>query len=518
MRFEAIIGAGLLLALAIGGVTVQLTQQVDIEELPRDFELVESAAAQVQLELDRLHFRYVDRLEELAGELHRYARAVFPAERLASKLVGVRTISLINLEGESPNGHYEIRMPDAGNSVFDRNRFPELKSPQAPVNGTGTPALVVGSERFEIDEGDVGWVRSPGDVLYFWKKVRGGVISVIGIDTIEVQESINDWLLKSDEMGFKALEHGYVRLVDPRRKVVWANGESLSEGAAPRFFPATSRMGTWQIEAAGRTKVKQVWNLPFLIAGVGLALAVFLASILMGASLRRATRLAEQRVTFVNRVSHELRTPITNILLNTDIARDVLVEDPSDADVHLRRVRDETSRLSRLVDNVLTFSRKEERGHRLRISRQDPNGVIQEVAANFESLFELAGIDLQIESVSGSFVEADPDALSQILTNLFSNVEKYAAAGGFLRIETEIDGETWILLASDGGPGVRAGAREKIFEPFRRSGDSISEGVTGTGLGLTIARDLAREMNGDLSLVDSEQGAAFKLTLPLSIS
>ena len=518
MRFEGIIGIGLVLALAIGGVTVRLTKRTEVTELSRDIELVEEAVSQIQLELDRLHFRYVDRLEELAEELHRYARSTFPAERLAARLVGVKTISLINLRGESPNGHYEIRSPDSGSAPFDRERFPVLRSPSAPDDDSGEPTLVVTSERFEIQGNESGWVRNPDNVLYFWKRARDGAISVIGIDTVEVQASISDWLLEADSMGFKDLADGHTRLVDPRRKVVWDSGEGLSEGAAPRFFSATSRMGTWQIEASGRTKVTQTWNLPFLIAGVGLALAVFLASVLTALSLRRATRLAEQRVTFVNRVSHELRTPITNILLNTDIARDVLADDPADAKVHLTRVRDETSRLSRLVDNVLTFSRKEERGYRLRIAKIDPKNVIEEVAANFDSLFERAGIELSIDSDSEAFVAADPDALAQILTNLFSNAEKYAAAGGRLDIQTRIAEEHWTLLASDNGPGVKPGAREKIFEPFRRSGDSISEGVTGTGLGLTIARDLAREMSGDLKLVDSKQGATFELTLPLSTS
>jgi signal transduction histidine kinase len=65
---------------------------------------------------------------------------------------------------------------------------------------------------------------------------------------------------------------------------------------------------------------------------------------------------------------------------------------------------------------------------------------------------------------------------------------------------------------------VKLGARERIFESFRRSGDFISEGVTGTGLGLTIARDLAREMSGDLRLIDSKQSTTFELILPLTQS
>ena len=116
-------------------------------------------------------------------------------------------------------------------------------------------------------------------------------------------------------------------------------------------------------------------------------------------------------------------------------------------------------------------------------------------------------------------VLADPDSLRQILGNLLSNIEKYAAVGGLADITLAETDETVILLVKDLGPGISAREHERIFLPFHRLDDRPSEGVTGTGLGLAIARDLATAMGGSLRLVPQDgPGASFELRLPAAAS
>jgi signal transduction histidine kinase len=110
-------------------------------------------------------------------------------------------------------------------------------------------------------------------------------------------------------------------------------------------------------------------------------------------------------------------------------------------------------------------------------------------------------------------VHLDPDVLGQILANLLGNVEKYAAAGGRVDLASTQAGDRTTLRVSDRGPGVPSGDRERIFEPFIRLGDGPSEGASGTGIGLTISRELARLHGGDLSLEPSAAGAVFRLEL-----
>ncbi|MCP5550700.1 MAG: HAMP domain-containing histidine kinase [Akkermansiaceae bacterium] len=144
--------------------------------------------------------------------------------------------------------------------------------------------------------------------------------------------------------------------------------------------------------------------------------------------------------------------------------------------------------------------------------------LISDIAEQFRPSFERRGLSLSMEGPETIAATADADALTQILGNLLSNVEKYAASGGVARIEASIEGSEAMVRVSDHGPGIPRGECERIFLPFRRLDDRPSEGSSGTGLGLAIARDLAERMGGTLRLVSpvsGESGACFELRLPL---
>jgi len=226
--------------------------------------------------------------------------------------------------------------------------------------------------------------------------------------------------------------------------------------------------------------------------------------------------LAEQRVSFVNRVSHELRTPMTNIMLNLDLALDS-VEANTMASQRLNLVHEEIGRLRRLLENVLTFSRRGQKDVGLSMRAL---GVAEEVGKVLElhrGGLRDQGIEFQLELSDELVVRADQDGFAQILGNLFSNVEKYGGSDSEMIVRAFDDGEQVVIQVEDSGAGVSSGSREKIFRPFTRLSDRTNEGVSGSGLGLAIARDLATEMEGSLvcrARVDGEPGACFELRLP----
>ena len=229
---------------------------------------------------------------------------------------------------------------------------------------------------------------------------------------------------------------------------------------------------------------------------------------------QRTTRLARQRVSFVNQVSHELGTPLTNLNLNLELTKDFFDSNPTESKQRLGIVTEELTRLSRLVTNVLTFSQKERDTLKLHLEPCLPACIVSSVVDSFRLALERLDFEIQTDLPETPPLLLDPDALSQIVTNLISSVEKYASSGKFLRVSVEYQNEKLIVTIGDQGPGILKNQESRIFEPFRRLSQHTTEGVSGMGLGLAIAHELARKMNGDFELLPSSKGAHFQLTLP----
>ena len=112
-------------------------------------------------------------------------------------------------------------------------------------------------------------------------------------------------------------------------------------------------------------------------------------------------------------------------------------------------------------------------------------------------------------------MRADADALEQILGNLLSNVDKYAGYGRWVAVRSEVVEGLAKIIVEDRGPGIPAGKRRNVFEPFERLRSDLAEGVSGTGIGLTISRELAQLHGGSLTVCPNyRDGARFILTLP----
>jgi signal transduction histidine kinase len=257
------------------------------------------------------------------------------------------------------------------------------------------------------------------------------------------------------------------------------------------------------------------YHTPTLVVAGVLAVIVALLGVFMFVQQGRAHRLAMQRVSFVNRVSHELRTPLTNMLLNLDVVADSLPDANAEPASRLALVREEAGRLARLIENVLTFSRREQGTLQLHAIQCRPREVVDGILAQFAPAFARRGITPTREHEGADDVcKLAADALTQITANLLSNVEKYAPNAATTVRTAQRDG-VFTLVVSDEGPGIPPGERERIFDPFARVNDRVTAGVTGTGLGLSIAQELAQRMGGTLRLESSERGSTFVLEIPV---
>ena len=322
---------------------------------------------------------------------------------------------------------------------------------------------------------------------------------------------------KQDGGGARARR---IELAGADGAVIYAFGEyAPPEGAAPRVTKELDApLAAWRLRhfpspglegrnlGRGAKLGTFAAALAFAILVVALAIYVFRAA---GAEAREARR----RVTFVNQVSHELKTPLTNIRMYAELLEEAVDEEDAEPRRYLGVIVSESQRLSRLIGNVLSMARQQRNKLVVRPAKGRADLAIAAVLDQFAPSLAGTGFEVEREIAPDGTSLIDEDALGQIVGNLVSNVEKYAAAGKWLSVRSRRDGEDFVVEVADRGTGVPQSQRERIFSPFVRLSEEISEGASGTGIGLTIARELARLHGGELELQPSETGAAFRLTL-----
>jgi two-component system phosphate regulon sensor histidine kinase PhoR len=257
--------------------------------------------------------------------------------------------------------------------------------------------------------------------------------------------------------------------------------------------------------------------------GVGVLLVgIFVAAILAGGSLllwqaRRSDEEAAQKTSFVANVSHEFKTPLTTIRLYSELLEQGRVRDQAQSSEYLRTIGRETQRLARLVNNALDFSRLEQGRKKYARDTVDLTTELNALLDTHAPRVAEAGLVLRRELPPGAVsVTTDRDAFGQIVLNLIDNACKYASDGGEVSVGLAPGpGGGAVVRVADRGPGVPSEHRERIFEKFHRVDDALTAEKTGAGLGLSIARQLARGLGGDLRYVArAGAGAEFVLELP----
>lgn len=229
---------------------------------------------------------------------------------------------------------------------------------------------------------------------------------------------------------------------------------------------------------------------------------------------RRAMASEESMRRFVADAAHELRTPLAGISAATEaVLQHPADGDPADRERLLMVLGREAQRAGRLVDDLLDLARID-----TGLSLHPERTRLREVAAGQLDRIQLLRPDVQLD-LHGPEVSAMVDAarIGQVLANLLDNASAVTPTGGRIDITLVRLGDAVELVVSDTGPGVAAGDRERIFERLVRLDNAGSDAGPGSGLGLPIARGIARAHGGNLwcAAPASGRGAAFVLRLPV---
>jgi signal transduction histidine kinase len=225
--------------------------------------------------------------------------------------------------------------------------------------------------------------------------------------------------------------------------------------------------------------------------------------------------IERRRTQLLGEVTHEMRTPITVIRGQTEGLIDGVIEPSAEV---FAGIADEASRLQRIVDDLTLLSRADEGTLEIDLTELDLGAVAIAAAERLRPQFEYADVDLVVEVGDPPEpipVRGDVDRLTQVLSNLLGNALGHSPTGGTVTVRCGRQDSSGFADVIDEGPGVPADEADRIFERFYRAGNT-GTARSGRGIGLTIARSLARAHGGDVVLDAAGPGARFRLTVPVS--
>lgn len=210
---------------------------------------------------------------------------------------------------------------------------------------------------------------------------------------------------------------------------------------------------------------------------------------------------------FIANAAHELRTPITALRLEVDnLAHG---QDPAQVREAAGRLRMGVHRAQRLLQQMLTLARLESHTHSQARVAVNLVHLAQESMMDLSALGSQRGIEFAFETSGSTVVQGDPNDLRLLLDNLLGNAVKFSPQNATVELGIHQQGEAVVLLLRDHGPGIAQALRERVFLPFVRTNPAIE----GSGLGLTIALEVAQSHGASLLLEDPPDGPGLQLRL-----
>ena len=363
------------------------------------------------------------------------------------------------------------------------------------------------------------WYQQRNLQHIFWFKDTQKRLYLLSLDRIKILSELIA-LLPDKNPSSHLLQDTSIQLSNSNNELIyeWGDYPVVNEQSIDLMlsYPLSSWKLSWYAKNLSENSFQIKWSL--LIIAIFASILMFGIMFLFYREYNQEIRQAQQRVNFVSQVSHELKTPLTNIrmyaeLLETRIESDEQSQQESKSQHFLSVIINESQRLSRLIENVLSFAKVQKESFKINKSKANVDEIIDNVVLSFSPIFKQKKLSVQFSANASEPVNIDAHLLEQILNNLFSNIEKYASQGKKIDIHSSQTKQKIRIEIQDYGPGIKKAEQNKIFNPFYRSNTKITEGVSGTGIGLTISQQLAKLHGGKLSYKNVPNGACFVIEL-----
>jgi signal transduction histidine kinase len=357
------------------------------------------------------------------------------------------------------------------------------------------------------DEVVVGCLVAPGG--------RPALLGLLVLDAAVLRRDVLEPVLGSPEAP-------PLTVTDHRDRLVYARAEG-TRAEIVAAVPLSEALPAWRLalyRPPGVSPRAAINRQVMLFTGAfGLLLLVIGAGLVATYRLvRRETETARLKAEFVANVSHDLKTPLSLIRVFGETLEMGRVGDETTRQEYYRVITRESERLSRLIENVLDFSRIEGGRRTYDLVPVAVEPLVRDTVESFAYVLAQQGFKVDV-AVAPALPEArmDADAVSQALGNLIDNAIKYSEARKVLTVEARLEGGGLALTVGDEGIGIPREEQEKIFDKFYRVGRSETQSRRGSGVGLALVRHVAEAHAGRVRVESRPgEGSRFTLWLPLS--
>ena len=289
-------------------------------------------------------------------------------------------------------------------------------------------------------------------------------------------------------------------------------GDSMAAGPLlPGWQISFTLLDTTALDQLARQRTVSYFWVGYLVIA-----AIALSGLAVGQSFRRQMRLANLKTDLVATVSHELKSPLAAMRVLVDSLLEDAEFKPQKTREYLELIAGENTRLTRLIENFLTFSRIERNRHRFTFAETKPSDVVQAAVHAMRERLQTAECDLKVQVTPDlPPLHADQDALVTVLLNLLDNAFKYTREDKRISIRAYREPGHIVFAVEDNGIGIPAREHKRIFRRFYQIDRRLARETGGCGLGLSIVEFIVRG-HGGLIRVQSEAGAgsAFLVLLP----
>ena len=286
-------------------------------------------------------------------------------------------------------------------------------------------------------------------------------------------------------------------------------------------LPAGPRLPGWRLVLGFKdqnvfTTTMEHRTTLYLWTGVLVVAAVGGTTILAIRLLRRQMMLARLKNDLAATVSHELKTPLSAMRVFVDTLLDSEQMDEKRVREYLHLIAQENERLSRVIQNFLTFSRIEREKQTFHFTLASPRQIIARAIETVGKWLDSSGCRLEVEVEADlPSVLADPDAIVTALINLLENACKYSEEIKHIILSVRVESANVIFSVKDHGIGIAPSDAKKIFQPFYQVDRRLSRRGSGCGLGLSIVQSIVIAHKGSVSVKSqSDQGSTFAISLP----